>query len=34
LARLRDELSPAGVDVDLSDRQEEEDWGRFISVAE
>jgi len=34
MARLRDELSPAGVDVDLSDRQEEEDWGRFISVAE
>jgi hypothetical protein len=34
MARLRDELTPAGVDVDVSDRQEEEDWGRFISVAE
>jgi hypothetical protein len=34
MARLRDELTPAGVEVDLSDRQEEEDWGRFISVAE
>jgi hypothetical protein len=34
MARLRDELSPSGVEVDLSDRQQEEDWGRFISVAE
>jgi hypothetical protein len=34
MARVRDELTPAGVAVDLSDRQQEEDWGRFISVAE
>jgi hypothetical protein len=34
MARLRDELAPAGVEVDISERQEEEEWGRFISVAE
>jgi hypothetical protein len=34
MARLREELEPAGVEVDLSDRQQEEDWGRFISVSE
>jgi hypothetical protein len=34
MARLRDELTPAGVEVDLSDRQEEEEWGRVLCVAE
>jgi hypothetical protein len=32
--RLREELEPAGVEVDLSDRQQEEEWGRFIAVSE
>jgi hypothetical protein len=34
MGRLRDELTPSGVEVDLADRQQEEEWGRFISVAE